>query len=170
MPCENCSIGDPCSPPQTVMIRNEDLQDLDITFKSVVYNLDGTSTWMYEILGGAFGPSMPQLSNWLLRLCFDNGNPVITCKIDDMNENEDCGGEMVDNFPCENEPALSGIKFETGEIANGQTQIYTFTLDKHYATEITEFRLKGGNEPSVCGEICGPSPTCITVSRRGIII
>jgi len=159
----------PCTFPQTVP-----LDGFDITFVSVVYNLDGTSTWIYTISNIN---QNTDLSDWLLQLCFDLGDPLVSCSIFPIFGSETCFTQLNDpnictdsdpNDPCGGQ-SLSGIKFDNLALGPGQAQTYTFTLNQPFAQELTCFGIKFGNTVR-CGLICGPSPECNLVPGRGIIL
>lgn len=112
-----------------------------VTFVSVTYNADGTSTWSYTVTKTSSGSS---LSYWVMRLCHD--------------------AEVVSSSPAgaivgyHSAVDMYGIKW-IGSIPLGVPVPYSFTLDRHYEKTDAKFAVKYGTEKKF-GEVCGPSKYC----------
>lgn len=108
----------------------------EIVFVSRVCNVDGTSTWTYNVTCGG----SPEISHWIIAWC--GGDSSI---IDASHRYE-----YVDDPTT----GVRGIKFDEG-VDGGETVTFWFTLDKCYAEGNVQVAIKAGKNVYI-GTITGP--------------
>jgi hypothetical protein len=147
-----------------------DLGIFTVSFLGKTDNPDGTSTWTYAVTSDNVPGSegSPALSHWDLGLCY----PAIESVSPGHGETYTTigsygvtvGREGIDytvEIGLDPHTGIRGIKFENGDPNLGEdgkeeTDIFQFTLDKHYDTECVPVGTKAGGEVNQ-GYILGPA-------------